>query len=241
MAERERFMEAIKSSNNAVIYSGDSHNAWASNIKNGDGNLAAVEYAGTSVTSPGWEQRMKYISPDLTAAGFMAANPDLRYTNTEDRGFMVFEVTHDKHAGEYVYVSNIGNRQCSHFCETGLTLYPKGKGTGVRGSEDGLQLSSCELYNSALNGNSGAGSKEVVLKEPKQLYGIQSVPSKGTPVWLAVVIPVVALLIATVFALFGALLYKRLKARQHAFNTLQEEVVLKGDKRGSDVKSAEPL
>lgn len=83
LAERERFFSAIKPSQNSVVYSGDSHNAWASNLRSSSGEWIAAEYAGTSVSSTGWESFIKYVSPELLTSGFQAANPDLVYANTK--------------------------------------------------------------------------------------------------------------------------------------------------------------
>jgi len=92
LAERERFFEAVARANDAkgghenalVVYSGDSHNAWASDLRRGRGeqgpaagDVVAAEYGVTSVSSTGFESFMRFVSPELVTAGFEAANPDL--------------------------------------------------------------------------------------------------------------------------------------------------------------------
>ena len=98
LAERDRFYRATSSSANRIVYSGDSHNAWASNLRSEDGTVLAAEYAGTSVSSSGLENMIQHVSPELVAAGFKAANPDLVYTNTKNRGYMLMSLTHEKHS-----------------------------------------------------------------------------------------------------------------------------------------------
>ena len=167
--ERERLFDAIRESKsqNAVFYSGDSHNgeaschsllppplsvladfsrdiscaAWASNLRDGRGGFVAAEYAGTSVTSTGWEDFAKHLSPKLIKAGFAAANPDLVYANTKDRGLMVFELTHEKHSGEFVYVSTVSDRAYQAFCESRLDYYSSARGTK---RSEGLVLGECK-------------------------------------------------------------------------------------------------
>merc|ERR1712224_945894 len=39
LAERKRFYRATSSSTNRIVYSGDSHNAWASNLRSEDGSI----------------------------------------------------------------------------------------------------------------------------------------------------------------------------------------------------------
>ncbi len=38
---------------------------------------------------------MRFVSPDFVAAGFEAANEDLVYANTADRGFLLVDLTHE--------------------------------------------------------------------------------------------------------------------------------------------------
>lgn len=191
--ERERLFDAIRESKsqNAVFYSGDSHNgetpcrsllppplsaladfsryiskpntfqilpdpcaAWASNLRDGRGGFVAAEYAGTSVTSTGWEDFAKNLSPRLIAAGFAAANPDLVYANTKDRGLMVFELTHEKHSGEFVYVSTVSDRAYQAFCESRLDYYSSARGTK---RSQGLVLGECK---SGLGGGGDAPSSD---------------------------------------------------------------------------------
>jgi len=74
-----------------VVLAGDSHNAWANDLVN-DGRPAGVEFAGQSVSSPGFETYL--ASPPSTVAGaLMQANPTLKWADTGQRGYMQVTLT----------------------------------------------------------------------------------------------------------------------------------------------------
>mmetsp|Transcript_6103 Transcript_6103/g.21826 ORF Transcript_6103/g.21826 Transcript_6103/m.21826 type:complete len:397 (+) Transcript_6103:932-2122(+) len=142
LAERERFYEATaRATRNMVVYSGDSHNSWASNLRDKDGNIIAAEVAGTSVSSAGIETFVPFLSADLMSAGFLAANPDLLYANTEKRGFFVVDLTHETHRATYVSVDQVETRDYKAFCEARLEY--DSVGVGQR-REKGMRLLSGE-------------------------------------------------------------------------------------------------
>lgn len=70
-----------------VVLSGDSHNAWASDLLH-DGRPAGVEFAGQSVSSPGFEAYLKASSPTQVATALRQANPTLKWAATAGRGYM---------------------------------------------------------------------------------------------------------------------------------------------------------
>ena len=91
-----------------VMLSGDSHNAWAYSLAE-DGRPAGVEFAGHSVTSGGIEGDCA-ADPKTVAAGFIAANPELKWADTSRRGYMMIEVTPQRVTGEWLFLQTIQSR-----------------------------------------------------------------------------------------------------------------------------------
>ncbi len=95
-----------------VVLAGDSHNSWGSNLKDSAGNPVGVEFAVTSVSSPGLES---VLSLDEDTARNIEAFltlmvDDLQYTNAYQRGFMLVTFSADKASAEWVYVDNVDSR-----------------------------------------------------------------------------------------------------------------------------------
>lgn len=108
-AERETIFATAKAlQKNLVVLAGDTHNSWASNLTDMNGDQVGVEFATASVSSPGLEE---YLSlPDsATSAQFEEALKllidDLHYTNTYDRGFMTVTFTAENVTTEWSYVN----------------------------------------------------------------------------------------------------------------------------------------
>lgn len=109
-AARTRLLNAITSSGgNAVVLTGDSHNAWAFNLRDASGNVAAVEIGATSVTSPGIETELP-IDPAESEMSFVAKNPELVYCKLAARGYSVVTVTPEAVTAEWVYIDTITSR-----------------------------------------------------------------------------------------------------------------------------------
>ena len=63
-----------------------SHNAWAFDLSH-DGRPAGIEVGGHSVTSPGFETYTQGISDETRVDALRAASPQLKWANTQDRGY----------------------------------------------------------------------------------------------------------------------------------------------------------
>jgi alkaline phosphatase D len=121
---RDRVYDVLKGANgqakvdNVVVLTGDIHSSWAADITpdpnnpivaaggydpvTGDGSLA-VEFVGTSVSSPG-------IDADTTGAianSLKPANPHFKYINLNRRGYMVVDVSRDRAVAEWWYVDTV--------------------------------------------------------------------------------------------------------------------------------------
>ncbi|ATY31943.1 alkaline phosphatase D family protein [Sphingomonas psychrotolerans] len=108
-AARSRLLKAAQAADaDLVMLSGDSHNAWAYALIE-DGKPAGVEFAGHSVTSGGMEGSMA-ADPAIVSRGFIAANPELKWADTSQRGYMMLEVTPERVTGEWLFLQTIKTR-----------------------------------------------------------------------------------------------------------------------------------
>jgi alkaline phosphatase D len=92
---------------NLVVLAGDTHNAWASDLADAAGNAVGVEFATSSVSSPGLEAYFPAEDPERVAAGLTALVGPLRYANTADRGYMVLTATAEACFAQWHYVSTV--------------------------------------------------------------------------------------------------------------------------------------
>ncbi|AQM67207.1 alkaline phosphatase D family protein [Vibrio campbellii] len=111
--ERERVYEIAKaSSGNFVCLAGDTHNAWSSELKDVSNNPVGVEFATSSVSSPGLEEylalepvaiaQMEYTLPNLIS--------ELQWTDIKQRGFMRVTFTPEKAESTWYMLSTIKDR-----------------------------------------------------------------------------------------------------------------------------------
>ncbi len=109
-AARARLLAAAQAARaNLVVLSGDSHNAWAYDLKN-DGARAGVEFAGHAVTSPGIEASTAGTDPAAIAAAFVRANPEMRWCDTARRGYMRLSLTPTAATNEWIFMQSIASR-----------------------------------------------------------------------------------------------------------------------------------
>jgi alkaline phosphatase D len=92
-----------------LVLSGDSHNAWFNQLTLPDGTQVGAEFAGTSVTSPGFESVFPpaVVAPATLAATIKNLVDDINYIDTARRGFMLITVTAAAAKGDFVYVSSV--------------------------------------------------------------------------------------------------------------------------------------
>ncbi len=91
-----------------MVISGDSHNAWAYDLAQ-DGRAAAVEFAGHSVTSPGYEGGIA-ADPKTVAAALVRANPELRWCDTSRRGYMALTIAADRVTNDWIMSDTVKQR-----------------------------------------------------------------------------------------------------------------------------------
>lgn len=123
---RQRVYDVLKGGDgqskidNVVVLTGDIHSSWAADITpdpnnpnvagggynpaTGDGSLA-VEFVGTSVSSPG-------IDIDTTGAiaeSLKPANPHFKYINLNRRGYMLVDVNRNRAVAEWWHVDTVAS------------------------------------------------------------------------------------------------------------------------------------
>jgi alkaline phosphatase D len=103
--------------NNCVILTGDIHSSWAADLSQDPNNPStasggynpatgegsrAVEFVGTSITSPGLND-----PSGGTAAFLRSVNPHFKYIDLNQRGYMLVDVTPGKVVCEWWYVDTV--------------------------------------------------------------------------------------------------------------------------------------
>lgn len=95
-AARSRLLAAAQRADaDLVTLTGDTHNAWAFDLAE-DGRPAGIEIAGQSVTSPGYESYTRGISDAQRVAALRGSSPELKWANTEDRGYVTVQLTRER-------------------------------------------------------------------------------------------------------------------------------------------------
>ena len=114
--EREAVLGAAYGADkNLVVLSGDTHNGWANNLKDANGNQVGVEFATASVTSGGIEAVLG-LSEEFAAQFSRALETlvdDLAYSNVSDRGYMVVSFTPQEALSEWIYVDTAAQPEFS--------------------------------------------------------------------------------------------------------------------------------
>ncbi|WP_026180094.1 alkaline phosphatase D family protein [Hahella ganghwensis] len=106
--ERETVLETSRLLNkNLIVLAGDTHNAWASNLKTLTGESVGVEFATPGVTSPGLESYLVGQDPNLVAAGAVEFIPDLKWANTQYRGYMTVTFTPEEAVSQWILVDTV--------------------------------------------------------------------------------------------------------------------------------------
>lgn len=108
--EREVILGTAKSKNhNLVVIAGDTHNAWANELNDVNGDTVGVEFATSSVSSPGLEYYLNLPVEQIpaTEAAIVELVADLKYANLKDRGFMTLTFTADAVRSDWHYVDTI--------------------------------------------------------------------------------------------------------------------------------------
>lgn len=109
-AEREAVLGAAYAGDkNLVVLAGDTHNGWASNLRDAEGNQVGVEFATASVSSGGLETYLK-LEPkraEKFARDLEVLVDGLVYSNTKDRGYIIVSFTPKEARSRWIYVDTV--------------------------------------------------------------------------------------------------------------------------------------
>lgn len=111
-ARRRALTSALEADANLIVLTGDSHNGWAFDL-DVDGTPAGVEFAGQSVTSPGFETFAPTVAPADMAKALVGANDQLKWADTSHRGYMTVSLTSESATSEWHALNTIGARDTS--------------------------------------------------------------------------------------------------------------------------------
>ncbi len=133
-SNREALLQTIKAQGKKLVaLSGDSHNAWFAKLTTLAGEKVGVEFAGSSVTAPGFESAGlgamassldgSALVPQLGNAAIGAGLgliDDLNYSDSIRRGYLLMTVTADAVKGDYVFMSTV--KSASYTASVGRSI-----------------------------------------------------------------------------------------------------------------------
>ena len=95
---------------NPVVLAGDTHNAWAFNLRDEQKNAVGVEVGTPGITSPGMESFLP-VQPAVLKTALMSSSPELVEVETENRGWAEVELTPQTMRARWHYVNTILDRK----------------------------------------------------------------------------------------------------------------------------------
>ncbi|MDP9900815.1 alkaline phosphatase D family protein [Variovorax ginsengisoli] len=144
-AQREAILQAVKTQGKRLItLSGDSHDGWFTQLTTFTGDKVGVEFAGTSVTSTGFESAGlgalassidgSALVPQLGNAAIGAGLgliDDVSYCDTTQRGYLLMTITAAAVKGEYVFVSSVKQPTYKATVGRSITIAATASGTAA--------------------------------------------------------------------------------------------------------------
>ncbi len=127
--QREAILQTIKAQGKQLVtLSGDSHNAWFAKVTTLAGDEVGFEFAGTSVSSPGFESvGLGALASSLDGTAVSPVNGsglglvnDLGYADTIRRGYLLMTASTTDVKGEYVFVSTV--KSTTYVASVGKTV-----------------------------------------------------------------------------------------------------------------------
>jgi alkaline phosphatase D len=109
---------------NLVVLSGDTHNAWANNLDDSQGQVVGVEFACSSVSSPGLEEYLPDVPPEVLGAGAMQLIGTLVYADTHRRGYSVVTLTPGEARADWYFVDSVKAKTYQMTLDRSLRVLP---------------------------------------------------------------------------------------------------------------------
>lgn len=117
--EREEILKLFseKTDSSLVVLAGDTHNAWANDLylDNKDKTPVGVEFACSSVSSPGMEEYLGYLGKQgkmpIVENSVQKLCDGLKFCNLTDRGFMEVTFTQEKVTSNWHFLNNTNSTE----------------------------------------------------------------------------------------------------------------------------------
>jgi alkaline phosphatase D len=113
---------------NLIVLAGDTHNAWANDLLDASNRQIGVEFATSSVTSPGFEEYLPKENPQQLAGALTQLIGPLVYADTSRRGYMTVTATATECRCDWIFVSTILNREYTATVAQSLRTLPGASG-----------------------------------------------------------------------------------------------------------------
>lgn len=124
-AAREAVFNAARDlDRNLVVLAGDTHNAWANDLRDTLGQPVGVEFAVSSVTSPGMEFFLPGEIPENLASSLTDLIDPLKWCDTSRRGYLVLTATAGACQGDWIFVDTIDTRSTAVQVARSLATLP---------------------------------------------------------------------------------------------------------------------
>jgi alkaline phosphatase D len=120
-SDREKvFSIMCRHDKNLVVLAGDSHNAWASDLRDDLGRQVGVEFATSSVSSPGLECAYPGVAPAAVAEMMKQLIRTVYFAETSKRGYMIITATEREVRADWRFVDTVHKRKFTAATERSL-------------------------------------------------------------------------------------------------------------------------
>ncbi len=110
-ASRNRVFDSLLEHGvNPMVLAGDTHNAWAFNLANDQGEAVGVEVGTPGINSPGLETYLA-TEPEVLAQAMQDASPELYAVDTAQRGWSELVLTPEAATNQWHFVSTVLDRE----------------------------------------------------------------------------------------------------------------------------------
>ena len=107
---RERVFKSLQQyASNPLVLAGDTHNAWAFNLSNKQGQAIGVEVGTPGINSPGLETYLP-TEPEVLARAIKDVSPELAAAETASRGWSELLLTPEAITNQWHFVSTVLDR-----------------------------------------------------------------------------------------------------------------------------------
>jgi alkaline phosphatase D len=101
---------ALQLKKKLVVLSGDTHNAWHTDLKTAGGVKVGEEFGTHSVSSPGLESFLGTLTPAQIKGIFEGVVDDLKWMDASRRGYLKMTFTAAQAKGEWIFINKIDSR-----------------------------------------------------------------------------------------------------------------------------------